>query len=288
MLLVADELPLSPRDMRTLGAARITLARPVRKHWGRQTIIPLMIRQASLTEIRGLRAEFLRRSGCQVVRYSRLPRGYAIPFVAEVGGHLVAYGAVQTDDEARTLIEFFAEHDSIRNAERLVRDTGVQFIEAQTNMPETLALVDHFCSERTLGPLLFADDCDPGLQVEGALFRPRNGQEEIFPHGAEPEGDLVIEFAGKVVATGGFLTHYNPPYADLFMEVDPNFRLRGFGSFLIQELRRLCVKEGFIPAARCDPANEASARCLVRGGMARCGQIVTGKVREDPKVPERA
>jgi hypothetical protein len=35
---------------------------------------------------------------------------------------------------------------------------------------------------------------------------------------------------GAIVATAGALTHYNAPYADLYMEVEPHARRRGFGA----------------------------------------------------------
>jgi hypothetical protein len=41
----------------------------------------------------------------------------------------------------------------------------------------------------------------------------------VFEHTVEPEGDWVVDVAGEVVAAGGHLTHYNHPYADIYMEV---------------------------------------------------------------------
>ena len=37
--------------------------------------------------------------------------------------------------------------------------------------------------------------------------------------GTRDEGDWVLVREGEVVATGGFLTHYNEPFADLYMAV---------------------------------------------------------------------
>ena len=67
-----------------------------------------------------------------------------------------------------------------------------------------------------------------------------------------------------IVATGGILTHYNPPYGDLYMEVDPAHRRQGLGSFLIQELKRTAYATGRVPAARCNVANTASRATLQR------------------------
>ena len=61
----------------------------------------------------------------------------------------------------------------------------------------------------------------------------------------------VIEVDGQVAATGGILFHYNRPYGDIYMDVAEPFRRRGLGSFLVQELKRVCYENGHLPAARC-------------------------------------
>ena len=38
----------------------------------------------------------------------------------------------------------------------------------------------------------------------------------------------VAALHGEVVGTGGFLLHYNPPFADLYMEVREDARRRGY------------------------------------------------------------
>ena len=59
----------------------------------------------------------------------------------------------------------------------------------------------------------------------------------------------VIEVEGQVAATGGILFHYNRPFGDIYMEVAEPFRRRGFGSFLVQELKRVCYGGGHVPEA---------------------------------------
>lgn len=100
----------------------------------------------------------------------------------------------------------------------------------------------------------------------------------FFSHSTEPIGEWGLDRAGRIVATGGLLFHYNPPYGDLFMEVAPDQRGRGLASYLVQELRRIGREGGHIPAARCDLSNAASRRALERGGMRACGQIVRGAI----------
>jgi GNAT superfamily N-acetyltransferase len=74
------------------------------------------------------------------------------------------------------------------------------------------------------------------------------------------------------------LCHYNPPYGDIFMEVDERFRNRGFGSYLVQEVKRVCYESGKRPAARCDVTNEASRRTLQKAGLLPCARIVRANI----------
>ena len=66
----------------------------------------------------------------------------------------------------------------------------------------------------------------------------------------------VVEADGSVVTTGGAYYHYNPPYGDIFMEVSEPARRQGFGSYLVQEVKRVCYETGKKPAARCAPEQQ--------------------------------
>ena len=81
-----------------------------------------------------------------------------------------------------------------------------------------------------------------------------------------------------VVAAGGVLCHYNPPYGDLFMGVAGPFRRRGYGSYLVQELKRVAYERGQVPAARCNAANGGSRATLQRAGLMPCARVLTGRI----------
>ncbi len=129
--------------------------------------------------------------------------------------------------------------------------------------------------------VLFEDHTPTEYVVPGALVRPRRSDDQIFEHRTEPVGDYVAEQAGEVVATGGFLLHYNRPFADLYMEVREDWRRRGIASFLLQELKRECYLAGRVPAARCDIRNVASRATLIKAGLRVCGFMLTGKVKTE-------
>jgi GNAT superfamily N-acetyltransferase len=115
--------------------------------------------------------------------------------------------------------------------------------------------------------------------MDEIVFRKRNETDVVFEHRAEPIGDYVLELNHEIVATGGFLLHYNMPFADLYMEVKEEYRRKGLGSFLIQELKRQCYLAGRVPAARTGTDNIASRATLIKAGCKIAGFMLLGKVK---------
>jgi GNAT superfamily N-acetyltransferase len=64
--------------------------------------------------------------------------------------------------------------------------------------------------------------------------------------------------------------------SDFFTEVDEPYRRRGFGSYLIQELKRVCYEMGRIPAARCNVGDVASRTSLQEAGLMPSARILSG------------
>ncbi len=230
--------------------------------------------------IADLREAYRTEAGCQVVRDSILRRGLADAWQIELHGERVGYAGVWNRYTPDRLMEFFVlpEHRSVESQlfSAVVRAAGATSAEAQTNIEPQYRVVREHTSGATTEKLLFGDGADPGPSRPDLGFRARRASEE------GPEGEWVVTSAGRVVGAGGILHHYNPPYADLFMEVVPEARGHGVGSFLVGQLRRECLELGKIPAARCDPTNEASRRTLLRGGLVEVGAIVFGRLRGTP------
>jgi GNAT superfamily N-acetyltransferase len=105
---------------------------------------------------------------------------------------------------------------------------------------------------------------------------------KVFPHHDQPVGDWVLEFDNGIAATGGMSNRCNEPYKEIYVEVAAAYRRRGLGSYLIQELKRLCYDNGHIPCARCDAANEASLKTIQKAGFVACAHILTGSLSSRP------
>jgi GNAT superfamily N-acetyltransferase len=205
-----------------------------------------------------------------------LARGLADPYLVLVNAEVVGYGGVWNRYHPGRLMEFHptraARPRASESFEALLRQSGASEVEAQTNMPGMLERLRETAVAVRSEKILFEDAVDTDLTCPGARLR-RRGEAS-----GRSAGDWVLEVDGSVVGTGGVLYHYNPPYGDVFMEVREEERGRGYGGYLVQELKRICHEEGKRPAARCDPDNVASRRTLEKAGFAVCGELLVGTV----------
>ncbi len=244
----------------------------------------IAVRRVEYASVQELREMWRQEAGCQIVRDSLLGRGLATPFVVRVDGRIAGYGAVRRRIDPGRLTEFYVVPEFRRHARELcgalLAESGATAVEAQTNMPSMVTMLYDFATRIRQEAVLFHDASATDLTCPGAAFRSLRPQEAatVFKHRSEPVGAWCIEVDGAIVATGGALDHYNPPYVDLHMEVAEPARGRGYGSFLVQALKRTCRERGKVPAARCNPGNLPSRRCLEKAGMLPCGRLLVGGV----------
>jgi GNAT superfamily N-acetyltransferase len=259
---------------------------------------PLRAVHTDLARIQRLRELFLFECHCQVRYNACHERGWSDSFVLACDGHEVGYGAVKGDERAGprdTVFEFYVLPPYRRYQVALFREllavSAATRVECQSNDPLLAPMLIEFCRGIRSDVVLFESsvcpDAAPRLAAtaepgpSGAVFRGRRDDDELFHQDVEPTGDFVVQLDGAVVATGGFLLHYNPPFADLYMEVEPSHRRRGIGAWLVRCLITECYLAGRVPAARCHRSNAASRSTLTRAGMRACGCMLVGEVRRD-------
>jgi GNAT superfamily N-acetyltransferase len=138
-----------------------------------------------------------------------------------------------------------------------------------------LLMLYDFATDIRCENYLFHDAVTTHLPCPRGVFRhSRPGDEP-----PDKDADWLIEADGAIVASGGFLCHYNPPYGDVYMSVAEPFRRQGFGSYIVQEVKRVCYEAGKKPAARCNGDNVASRRTLERAGLVPCARLLVGQVK---------
>jgi RimJ/RimL family protein N-acetyltransferase len=154
-------------------------------------------------------------------------------------------------------------------------------IETQSNDTLLTILLHAYAKNVVSESILFQDNEKTALPPPvNAVFRSVTAEDstQVVEHELDPQAGWVVEVEGTVAAAGDILFHYNRPYGDIYMKVSENHRRHGLGSYLVQELKRVCYEGASVPAARCNPGNIASRRTLQRAGFVPCGHILTGSL----------
>lgn len=223
---------------------------------------------------------------CQIIHDSIHSRpGWTQEYLLFIGGVPVGYGSIAIDGPWKgkpTVYEFYLLPHHRWCAFELFRTlltaSGAVMINVQTNDSLITVMLHTFAHDVTTESILFHDKLTTALSPPGATFRRATGAEVPDVSRDQLKWYGVVEVDGKAAATGGILFHYNRPYGDIYMDVIESFRRRGLGSFLVQELKRVCYEGGNIPAARCNPHNIASRLALQKAGFVPCGNILNGSV----------
>ncbi len=240
----------------------------------------------SLERIRLWRDTYRLEMNCQIIHDSIHGRpGWTQEYLLAVAGTPVGYGSVAVAGPwtgRPTAYEIYVVPDGrVRLFDlfhTLLIASGAVAIEVQSNDTLATAMLHAFATHATSESILFHDQVTTSYVMAGAAFRQPTPPEAPDVAADQHRWHGVVEVDGQVAASGGVLFHYNPPFGDIYMDVAERFRRRGLGTFLVQELKRVCYEGGRVPAARCRPDNLASRRTLQKAGFVPCGHILTGVV----------
>jgi GNAT superfamily N-acetyltransferase len=227
-------------------------------------------------EILPWREVYRQEMNCQILHDSLHGReGWTQPYLIEAGGDAAGYGSIAVGGPwtgSRTLFEFYIDPKQrsrfFEAFEALRAGSGADAIETQTNDVLLTAMLHTWGRDVVSEKIIFEDRLTTAYRVPGARLRKKESGGEW----------MLLEVGGEVAATGGILYHYNRPYGDIWMEVGEAFRGRGFGTYLVQELKRICREGGSVPCARCNTDNVASRRTLQKAGFVPCAHLLHGKL----------
>ncbi len=245
----------------------------------------ISVTKVELSAILPLRTLFLEEANRQVRYNACHERGWTDSYQLRIDGNPIGYVSIKGREipDRDTVFEFFVLPQFRSQAADLFRQflaaARLKFIECQSNDRLLTDVLFEFARNISADVVLFEEHSLTNLGVPGVHVRRRQDSDAIFPHSVEPVGEYVAELNGEIVATGGFMLHYNHPFSDLYMEVREDCRRRGIGSFLLQEVKRECYLAGRVPAARTSIGNLASRACLSRAGLRVSGFMLTGEVR---------
>ena len=241
---------------------------------------------ATIADVQPWRDMYRLEMGCQIIHDSIHSRpGWTKEFSLRLAGVPVGYGSVAVGGpwkDKPTIYEFYVAPPFQSRVfdlfSELLAATGAVSIETQSNDVLLTVMLHAFAPSVTSESILFHDKFTTNLAPAGAVFRSATAADGLDVSPEQLKWHGVVEVEGKVAASGGILFHYNRPYGDIYMEVAEGFRRRGLGSFIVQELKRVCYVGGNVPAARCNPKNVASRKTLQKAGFVPCGHILAGTV----------
>ena len=246
----------------------------------------LNVTRTDIKDILYLRTLFLQENNFQIRYNACHERGWTDSYLVIHKNEKIGYASIKGNEkigDRDTIFEFYIIPSfrdlSLEAFRKVLQTSKATFIECQSNDLLLSSLLYQYGENITSNVVLFEDHITSDIKLDTIVFRKRGETDPVFEHKAEPVGEYVLELNKEIVATGGFLLHYNVPFADLYMEVKPEYRRRGFGSFLIQELKKRCYLAGRAPAARTGTDNVASRATLLRAGLKIAGFMLLGIVK---------
>ena len=242
----------------------------------------ITIAKATLADITAFRNLFLQENNFQFIHNKCHDYGWADTYLFTIDGAQAGYGSVwgQNRREDRdTIFEFYLLKPYRKMAElvfpKFIGASGVMFLECQTNDPLLSAMVYRFSENIHAESILFEENYQSNLYIPGVVFRKKTPDDKVD----EDTGEYLLLYNESIVADGGLMLNYNFPFADIYMRVKENEKQKGYGSFMVQELKKEAYHIGRVPAARCNVKNDISKHTLIKAGFKTCGYLLLGSVK---------
>jgi GNAT superfamily N-acetyltransferase len=243
----------------------------------------------STDAVLSLRNAYRQEMNCQIVHDSIHRRtGWTTTYALVVddidaGFGSIAIGGPWTGNP--TIFEFYVlpayRGCAFQLFEVFLEACGARLMEIQSNDALLAVMLHTYARDIRSEKIVFRDGVTTALESDGAVLEATTGEEDARQAIAARQGgpEWRLQVGNDTVATGGILFHYNPPYGDIYMDVAEPFRRRGFGAYLVQELKRAAYALGSIPGARCSPDNIASRLTLQKAGFVPYAHMLNGAIR---------
>ena len=240
------------------------------------------------TAIDSMRDQWSAETDAQIVHYQMHRRaGWLENWELRADGQPCGFASIAIAGpwkNGRTALEFFVlpgtRHRTFRLFEAFLDTARPDSFEFQTNCGVEGVLPHVYGLDVVSEKIVFRDGQAPDIHLPNALLRPLTADDDVRTamNRREGGGEWEVELNGKSAGRGGLLFHYNAPYGDIWMDIDPPFRRQGAGSWLVQQLMHEAHRLGATPAARCNPDNTASRHTLQKAGFVPAGHILKGRL----------
>ena len=241
----------------------------------------VIITKSDLQEITPFRILFLHENNFQFVHNKCHEYGWADVYLFTIIDMKAGYGCVwglnkRTDRD--TVFEFYLLPTFRKYADifftKLCLIAEVTYIQSQTNDLLLTALVYQYSRNIFAESILFKDSFQTNFICNDVVFEKVVEKKNEHPDARE----YLLTLHGEEIANGGLMLNYNKPYADLYYEVKEPHRNKGYGAYMIQELKKQAYLMNCVPAARCNVDNIISKTILLKSGFTICGCIIEGEI----------
>jgi GNAT superfamily N-acetyltransferase len=243
----------------------------------------IIISKTSEEEIKSFRILFLQEFNNQFIYDKCHYYNWCDNYLFQADGAAVGYGSIwglNDRNERDAVFEFYLlpSHHKLAPVyfKQLIAVPGVTKIECQSNDWLLTELLYRYGQNINAEAILFEDYIQPNLDIPGTIFRKRVDSDLKLN---EDDGPYVLEDNGAIIAHGGLMLNYNFPYSDIYMHVLESHRGKGYGSLIVQELKKLAYEMERVPAARCNIKNMISKATIEKAGLRVCGFILIGDVK---------
>jgi hypothetical protein len=244
--------------------------------------------ETSTNAVLALRNVYRQEMNCQIVHDSIHRRsGWTTTYALAVDDISAGFGSIAIGGPWTgnpTIIEYFVlpayRGCAFQLFERFLAACGARSMEIQSNDALLAVMLHTYARDIRSEKIVFRDGVTTALASNGTVLESMTGEEDARRAIAARQGgpEWRLRLGNETVATGGILFHYNRPYGDVYMDVVEGHRRRGFGAYLVQELKRIAYELSSIPAARCSPQNIASRKTLQKAGFVPCAHILDGTI----------
>lgn len=242
----------------------------------------VQVSRATLQDINHFRIVFLHENHFQFTYDKCHYYGWADTYAFFLEDAKIGYGAVWGKDKREdrdSIMEFFLIKPFRHHADLFFKEfiavSNVKFIECQSNDHLLTDMLYRYAENVIAEAILFEDHHQTTHSIAGVSLH----RHQAATGNPNDVGGYYLEQQGIPVASGGFMLNYNIPYADIYMEVKEEFRNNGFGTLIVQELKKEIYLLGRVPAARCNVQNLASKGSILKAGFNICGYRLVGKLK---------
>lgn len=216
-------------------------------------------------------------------------RESAVHWGISVANEMIGYACVDQEDQ---LLQFYILQEYLSDGEAIFKlfldKVKVKHGMVGTNNLTYLSLAMNFVKKVEVDTFLFSKAIDVTLAEKEGTLRKCEAEDstrviDFYHHsigapkawltgyvgGLIEKGEIfVLEKEDEIIGTCEVrISETAPAYADIGMAVSPDYRRKGYGTYLLYQAKEIAQEWGKIPICSCEKENEGSAKSIQNCGF---------------------